>query len=390
MCSTCDVHKAFDARGADGQSANGFSMETRLPEGDPITAGTRRATPVGLAYAPLATPAPGQAVEVARGVLWLRFTLPLALNHINAWAIRDGDGWAVVDTGLALPDTIEAWEAALAGPLQGRPVTRLICTHMHPDHIGLAGWLCERFGAPLLMSRLEYVTGRMLLADVGPAPEAGAAFYRAAGWSDDQLDGYRKRYGLFGKAVRPMPPVFTRLSDGDRIDIGDDAWRVIVGSGHSPEHVCLLRESDDLFIAGDQLLPRISSNISVWPTEPMADPLRDWLESLEALKGRIPPGALVLPSHGEPFRGAHARLDALLRGHDVALRRLERTLAEPRRAVDVFPSLFGRSVDEGVLGMATGEAIAHLNHLEARERVARRRDADGVDWWRRVETGDSQ
>ena len=185
-----------------------------------------------------------------------------------------------------------------------------------------------------------------------------------------------------------MPPVFTRLSDGDRIDIGGDAWRIIVGSGHSPEHVCLLRERDDLFISGDQLLPRISSNISVWPTEPLADPLKDWLESLQALKSRVPENAVVLPSHGEPFRGAHARLDALLRGHDVALKRLERTLAEPKRAVDVFPSLFGRAVGEGVLGMATGESIAHLNHLEAQGRIGRERDADGVDWWTRIETGD--
>lgn len=360
-------------------------METRLADGDPIS---RRPSSSGLDYLPVGRPFAGQAVQAADGVLWLRFALPMALDHVNVWAIRDGEGWTVVDTGLGLPDTIEAWEAALAGPLKGLPVTRLICTHMHPDHIGLAGWLCARFQAPLLMSRLEYVTARMLLADTGPAPEEGAAFYRAAGWSEDQLEGYRARYGLFGKAVRPMSPMFTRLSDGDQIGIGGDAWRVIVGSGHSPEHVCLLRERDDLFISGDQLLPRISSNISVWPTEPMADPLKDWLDSLNALKGRIPRGALVLPSHGEPFWGAHPRLDALMRGHDVALRRLERTLAEPKRAVDVFPSLFGRAVGEGVLSMATGEAIAHLNHLEAQGRIGRVRGADGVDWWARAEIGD--
>ena len=362
-------------------------METRLPDGQAPTQANRKG-PSGPEYLALDIPAPGEAVQVAEGVLWLRFSLPMALDHVNVWAIRDGEGWVIIDTGLSTPETVAAWEAALAAPLEGRPVTRLICTHMHPDHIGLAGWLCERTGAPLFMSRLEYVTARMLLADTGPAPDEGVAFYRAAGWSTEQLEGYRSRYGLFGKAVRPMPPVFTRLSHGDRIQIGGDAWRVIVGSGHSPEHVCLLRERDELFISGDQLLPRISSNISVWPTEPLSDPLKDWLDSLEALKGRIPARALVLPSHGEPFRGAHARLDALLRGHDVALRRLERTLAEPKRAVDVFPSLFGRAVGEGVLGMATGEAIAHLNYLEGQGRIGRERDADGVDWWSRIETGD--
>lgn len=362
-------------------------METRLPDGQAITKGSHRNSG-GPDYLPLDIPVPGHAVQVAEGVLWLRFPLPMALDHVNVWAVRDGEGWVIIDTGLGLPDTVGAWEAALAGPLEGRPVTRLICTHMHPDHIGLAGWLCERFEAPLFMSRLEYVTARMLLADTGPAPAAGVVFYRAAGWSDEQLESYHTRYGLFGKAVRPMPAEFTRLSDGDRIQIGGDAWRVIVGTGHSPEHVCLLRERDDLFISGDQLLPRISSNISVWPTEPLSDPLKDWLDSLEALKGPIPHGALVLPSHGEPFRGAHARLEALQRGHEVALRRLERTLAEPKRAVDVFPSLFGRAVGEGVLGMATGEAIAHLNYLEAQGRIGRDRDADGVDWWSRIETGD--
>lgn len=381
---------AFDARGADGQSVNEFSMETRLPDGEAINPTADRKAANGLRYAPLTPPAPGCAVEAAEGVLWLRFPMPMALDHVNVWAVRDGEGWAVVDTGLGLPDTLQAWEAALTGPLQGLPVTRLICTHMHPDHLGLAGWLCERFDAPFLMSRLEYVTARMLLADVGPAPKEGETFYRAAGWSEDQLDGYRKRYGQFGKAVWPLPPVFTRLSDGESLIIGGDSWRVIVGSGHSPEHVCLLRERDDLFISGDQLLPRISSNISVWPTEPLADPLTDWLESLDALKGRIPGNALVLPSHGEPFHGAHERADALLRGHALSLKRLERTLSEPKRAVDVFVSLFGRAIDDGVLGMATGEAIAHLNHLQAQGRIVRTRDADGVDWWSRTDSGEQE
>ena len=340
----------------------------------------------GLTYPMPDAPAPGEAVEVARGVLWLRFSLPFQLNHVNAFAIRDGEGWTLIDTGLRTPDTVAAWETILAEGLEGRPVHRLICTHMHPDHIGLAGWLCERTGAPLLMSRLEYVTGRMLMAEeAGDAPEDGALYYRAAGWTEAQIERWRADYGGFGKGVSPMPRRYLRLSDGDAIEIGGDQWTVVVGSGHSPEHVCLWRRSDDLFIAGDQILPRISSNVSVWPTEPMADPLGDWMDSLARLRGLLPEATLVLPSHGEPFFGVHARLDALKRGHEVALKRLERTLRQPSRVVDGFPAVFGRAVGDGVLGMATGEAQAHLNYLERRGRATRTRDKDGVDWWTAVE-----
>ena len=340
----------------------------------------------GLTYPFAGVPAPGEAVEVARGVLWLRFALPFQLDHVNVYALRDGEGWVVIDTGLRTPDAITAWEAALAGPLEGRPITRLICTHMHPDHIGLAGWLCERSGAPLWMSQLEYVTARMLMTEqAGDAPEDGARFFRAAGWTEDQIEKWRADYGGFAKGVAPMPRSHRRLSDGDAVRIGDDDWTVVIGSGHSPEHVCLWRRSDDVFLAGDQILPRISSNVSVWPTEPMADPLGDWMASLDRLRGLTPEGALILPAHGEPFYGVHARLEALKRGHETALKRLERTLRQPSRVIDGFPAVFGRAVGDGVLGMATGEAQAHLNYLEKRGRARRTRDENGVDWWTAVE-----
>ena len=356
---------------------------------DPVQMeGARQAR--GLTYPFAEPPEWGEAIAVADGVLWMRLSMPIALNHVNVYAVEDGAGWAVVDTGLDLPDSRERWEAMLTGPLGGRPVRRVICTHMHPDHIGLAGWLCDRFDAPLVMTRLEYVTGRMLLADTGqPAPEAGAIHYRAAGWDEDQIGTYRREYGQFGRAVSPMPSAYVRMRESDRLRIGGQDWRVVVGEGHSPEHACLWRETDGLVLGGDQILPKISSNVSVWPTEPDADPLGDWLESLERMKAVFPDEVLVLPSHGEPFRGVQARLEALIRSHETALRRLECSLKSPKRAVDVFPALFARPIGDGVRGMATGEALAHLNYLRKRGRITRSRDAQGVDWWTMIKTGEA-
>lgn len=350
-------------------------------EGEAETAAGLR----GLTYPLGDPPALGEAVEAAPGVLWMRLPLPMALNHVNVYAIADGDGWVVIDTGLRTPDGRAGWESALAGPMGGRPVTRVICTHMHPDHIGLAGWLCDRFDAPLLMSRLEYVTGRMLISDTGPAPEEGARYFRAAGWPEERIEKYRQSYGMFAKGTEPLPASYRRLTAGDVLSIGADDWTVVVGDGHSPEHVCLWRRSDDVFLSGDQLLPRISSNISVWPTEPMADPLKDWLASLDRLGDLLPEGTLCLPGHGEPFTGVLPRIEALKRGHAVSLKRLARTLRTPSRVIDVFAALFARPVDDGLLGMATGEAVAHLNHLEARGLARRERDAEGVDWWTSIE-----
>lgn len=340
----------------------------------------------GLTYPAFSIPQQSEAVQVAPGVLWLRLSLPMALDHVNIYAIEDGDGWAVIDTGMFNPETVEVFEKILAGPLQGRPVTRVICTHMHPDHIGMAGWLCERFDAQLLMSRLEYFSARMLIGDEGkPAPMSGEVLYRAAGFSQAQLDQWRDKYGGFSSSVWPMPMGYTRLSEGDVIQIGGEDWRIVVGEGHSPEHVCLWRVSDGVFIAGDQILPRISSNISIWVTEPLADPLGDWLGSLERLRDILPSDLFVLPAHGEPFYGVTTRLDALLRGHEVALKRLERTLKTPSRAVDVFGALFARPVGDNVLTLAVGESLAHLNYLEKLGRIRRERDAEGVDWWTVVE-----
>jgi glyoxylase-like metal-dependent hydrolase (beta-lactamase superfamily II) len=328
------------------------------------------------------TPKPGEAIEVAPGVKWLRMPLGGSLAWINVWAIEDGDGWAIADTGMGGADTQQAWRKAFAGPLAGKSVTRVFVTHMHPDHIGMAGWLTRRFHCRLWISRLEFLMCRSLAADTGrEAPPDALEFYKAAGWDEEALETYRARFGGFGRGLHALPDSFHRIRDGDEIRIGEHLWRVVVGSGHSPEHVCLYCPELKVVITGDQVLPKISSNVSVFPTEPDGDPLTEWLTTLAAIKARIPDDVLVLPAHNEPFRGLHARIDHLIGGHERNLVRLKGTIAEPRRAVDVFGALFKRRIDGGLLGLATGESLAHLNCLIARGEAVRRRDAAGVDWY---------
>ncbi len=351
----------------------------------------------GLSYPCGEPPGAGQVREITPGLLWLRMPLPFTLNHINLWAIADedaqGPGWAIVDTGTQTPEALSAWRALVApdGPLaatsQGARLTRVFVTHMHPDHVGMAGWLTRKFQCRLWMTRLEYLTCRTLAADTGrEAPDDAIRFYARAGWPEEALDVYRARFGGFGKYLHALPDSFRRIGDGETLRIGGHDWRVIVGHGHSPEHACLLCKDLGVLISGDQVLPRISSNVSVFPTEPDADPLGDWMASLEYLRSTLDDSLLVLPSHGEPFHGLHARLVRLSAGHARGLERLRRTLADPKRAIDVFGALFARPIDGkgDLLGMATGESLAHLNHLLARGEARFEDGADGVRRYRSV------
>lgn len=326
-------------------------------------------------------PAPGESIRVKDGLHWARLPVPGPLKHVNIWFLQDGEGVAAVDCGLDIPPCREAWETLLAGPLGGRPLSRVIVTHFHPDHLGLAGWLCERFGARLWMSREEWLFARMLTSDIREAPPFEAiAYWRAAGWDEARIAvEAAKGWGRFASVVTSMPVSFVRLQDGDPVPIGGRIWRVVTGNGHSPEHACLLDEAGGVLIAGDQVLPRITSNVSLSLSEPEGDPLGDWLRSIAKLK-RLPDDLLVLPSHGDPFTGLHARLDALDAGHRSQLDALVAHLAEPRRAVDCFAILFGRKIDDGLFGLATGESMAHLRRLEVEGRAAREW-RDGVAWF---------
>jgi len=336
----------------------------------------------GLVF-PLGERAPdlAETIPVAPGIEWVRMPLPFSLKFINVWILDDGDGWTIVDTGLPLKETKDAWRSLLATRVTPeKPLRRVIVTHMHPDHIGAAGWLCHKYGAELWMSRLEYTTCRMLVADTGrEAPQAGIDFYKRAAWPGDAIENYRNRFGGFGRGVSQMPDAYRRLSEGDTLRMAGADWTVITGCGHSPEHVCLFSPALNLMISGDQLLPRISSNVSVHPTEPAANPLDDWLRSCEKLIAALPEDCFILPAHNEPFTGAHTRLRRLIEGHETSLTRLRQKMgAGPVKVPETFTSIFGRAIKPDEFGMATGEALAHINYLLHRGEVTASTADDGA------------
>jgi glyoxylase-like metal-dependent hydrolase (beta-lactamase superfamily II) len=327
-------------------------------------------------------PETGEVMDIFPGLKWLRMPLPMVLGHINLWILEDGDGWTLVDTGMSVDRSHAIWEQLFRETLNNRPVKRVIVTHLHPDHTGCAGWLTDRFNVELWMSREEYLLCRILVADTGqPAPPEGIRFYVAAGFSTDAMQRYRERFGEFGTVVSRLPQAYRRLQDNDHIRIGDRYWQVMVGRGHSPEHACLYCPELNVLISGDQILPTISSNVSVYPTEPAANPLADWLASLADLRDRLPADVLVLPAHGKPFRNCHVRLEQLINEHKIALEKVVELCATPKRAIDVFPVLFKGRISDGNLIMATGESVAHLNYLVNQGHLNVTTDESGVKWY---------
>ena len=321
--------------------------------------------------------------EVAPGVLWLRMPLPFALNHINLWALEDEDGWTLVDTGISDDITRGLWEQLFAGPLAGRKVVRLIVTHYHPDHAGLAGWLSERFGVELWMTRAEWLYARMLRSDTDAAMiEGQAAFYLQAGASAEYIEGVRRAGAVYAERVSTIPRVYRRIHGGDEINIGGRRWRVVIGLGHAPEHACLFCAEENLLIGGDMVLPRITPNVSVWANEPEANPLADFLSSLRGIRA-LPAETLVLPSHNEPFRGLHERIDEVGHHHEERLEKLASLIEEPRTAMDVARGLFTRPLDQHQTGFAIGETLAHIHMLCDRGGATREAGADGAWRYRR-------
>jgi glyoxylase-like metal-dependent hydrolase (beta-lactamase superfamily II) len=338
-------------------------------------------------------PAAGCTLEVAPGVRWLRIALPFALDHINLWLLRDRhegrEGWAVVDCGIADDLTRAAWQAVFDSELEGLPVLRVIVTHMHPDHIGLADWLCERWSTPghdcrLWISATDWNAGRMASqSTTGFGGDDAARFFARHGLTDpDSLAKVRARTQYYASMVPSVPKRFRRLMDDMTLEIGGRRWQCIAGYGHAPEHIALFCPELQTLISGDMVLPRISTNISVIDIEPEANPLPMYLASIERMRS-LPADTLVLPSHGKPFSGLHERIGQLQQHHEERFADLiDACRAGPKNAAELLPVLFRRPLDLHQTTFAMGEAIAHLHALASTGRLAAQWDGDGVQRYR--------
>jgi glyoxylase-like metal-dependent hydrolase (beta-lactamase superfamily II) len=327
-------------------------------------------------------PAPGATLEVAPGVRWVRMGLPFALDHINLWLLRDGDGWTIVDCGITNDATRAQWEQVFETQLDGLPVLRVIVTHMHPDHMGLAHWLTERWGCRLWVSATDYNAARMAsTSTIGFGGDSAAAFFASHGLTDpESVARVRARSNYYAGMVPKVPPQFRRLMDGHHVRIGAHDWTCIAGYGHAPEHMALHCQALNVLISGDMVLPRISTNVSVYDLEPEGNPLPLYLASIERLHA-LPADTLVLPSHGKPFRGLHARIAQLREHHDERLAEVLHACGErPHAASELLELLFRRKLDLHQTTFAMGEAIAHLHLLWMDGRLVRETGADGV--WR--------
>lgn len=330
-------------------------------------------------------PEPGEAIEVAPGVRWIRMVLPFALNHINLWLLRDTldgvEGWTVVDCCIARDESRAQWEQIFETQLQGLPILRVIVTHMHPDHIGLADWLCTRWKAPLWISATDYHVARLLTTsgDTLAGGDSAADFFASHGVTDAQtLTTLRERRSYFSDLVPSVPQRFVRMMDGDLITIGGRSWRCIDGYGHAPEHIALYCDEAKLLLGGDMMLPRISTNVSVHAGEPEANSLRLFLDSIEKFLA-LPADTLGLPAHGKPFTGIHRRVGQLQEHHRDRLAELLSACAErPLSAAEGLPILFPRELDLHQMTFALGETVAHLHLLWFSGQVQRRLGADGI------------
>lgn len=332
-------------------------------------------------------PVPGEAIQIVPGLRWARMPLPFALDHVNLWLLQDNveqdgatrTGWSLIDTGAGTDATRAAWEQLLAEGLDGQALVRLIATHCHPDHVGLAGWLCERFGAPFWTTTGEFGFMRMMAAALPgvDGPSAIPHFERHGLRDAAMLDQMGSRRNYYPSLVPTVPLAYTRLQDDQNVTIGGQLWRVITGFGHSPEHASLYCATLNILVSGDMVLPRISTNVSVFAVEPDGNPLQLYLDSLGKFAD-LPEDVLVLPSHGKPFRGLHRRIRQLREHHVERLTEVIAACAVPQSAADIVPIMFRRPLDAHQLSFALGEALAHLHKLWYDGRLTRVAGADGV------------
>lgn len=339
-----------------------------------------RATQETLRYPFHEPPGIGRAIEVAPGIFWARVPLPFRLNHVNVYLIDDGDGWAVIDTGLDYEGGRAAWESLLAEPMHDRPITRVIVTHLHPDHIGLAGWLCRRFDAPMLTAQSSYLGCLDVALRPGTLTDGSYRdFYLHNGFDQETMEQINTEGHAYLWKVAPLPLTFSRVMAGDVLTIGGRRFSVMMCEGHAVDQIVLYCEADNLFLAADQVLAKITPNVSVWPVEPDGDPLGLYLRSLDEIKTSIPDDVLVLPGHQLPFHGLHTRCDELAVHHAARCDAIRDACAKrPRSAAELVPVLFHIELDAHQMGFAFSEVMAHVNYMLHRGELLRERTTDGV------------
>ncbi len=325
-------------------------------------------------------PPDGGPVEILPGLLWLHIPLNFgALTHVNAYLLEDDDGWTLVDAGLARDENQALWETVFADHLKGKPVIRNLCTHSHPDHVGLTGWISERWSIPVTMTFGEWVFARMMSADSrDPIHDHVIDFLRKTGAREAEIAQARKAgHNPFFRSVRPLPSTFERIAHGSVLTIGGTEWHVMIGRGHSPEHACLYAPQKKVLISGDIILPRISPHIGVFPTEPTANPLAAFLATITDFR-QLPAETLVLPSHGDVFFGLHHQLDYYASHHDTRIGAVYEACAAPQSALDLVPVLFKGELSDLDVRLGIFEVLSHCNYLVAKGRLARGVSDDGL------------
>ncbi len=325
-------------------------------------------------------PAAGDFRGIAEGVFWVRLFLPFKLDHVNLWLLDDGDGWTVFDTGMDVPDARAAWGDLLGGLLAGRPLRRMIVTHFHPDHLGLAGWLRDRTGAELWMSALEWNAARSLTVGDDAKKRAEAIdFYRYVGAGDAAVALSEQKERMYAPRVSPIPEGFRRIVDGETLNVGGRDWQAMVGRGHSPEGLAFYCRDLGVLISGDHILGNVSPNVSVWPRQHEVNPLRLYLDSLPPF-GALPAETLVLPGHDLPFSDLPGRVEVLSHHHAARLAETLDSCREPATAWEVLKQLFRSGLDEEHMVLAAGETLAHLHFLIGQRKLIRLRTTESVKY----------
>ncbi len=330
-------------------------------------------------------PPNGEVLEVSPNLYWLRMPLPIALNHINLWLLEGKNGWTIIDSGMANDESKDIWINLFETIFKGKALEDLLITHMHLDHSGLAGWLSDYWEVDPHFTEKEYQETQLLSKGIEKSQEFIALdFYKSCGYDDASIKRYLERVTYRKTLVTPINRNYKKIKNNEIITLGDNEWEVVIANGHSPEHACLYSKENNIFICGDVILPRITPNISVRPFHADSNPLDDWINSLKNIKKRIPDDALILPSHGYPYYGAHKRIDSIIEDHMEKLESLYAFCNQSKNVIEVFPALFANKINENALILAVGESLAHLNYLIGEGRMEMKKNNDGINYYKSI------